>query len=94
MFIDADFEAVEFTPDGHFYYLARDPGGYLTRTTGALSGGTYGIFPFDGELRGRLQVTFANGDVFYSRTAFESGPKRMHLDQESATFDYFVPLGD
>jgi hypothetical protein len=94
MFVDADFEGVEFTPDGHFYYLSRDPGGYLTRSTGALSGGSYGIFPFDGDLRGRLQITFANGGVLYSRTAFESGPTRMRLDQESLTFDYFVPLGD
>jgi hypothetical protein len=86
---------LEFTTDGHFYYLSPDSSGLVARGQGISEYASYTIQPPDdapvNNISFEIETHFPDKSAGATRATFETGPRRMALESFRG---YFVPMSE
>lgn len=84
---------LEFTSDGHFYWLSPDPSGTVVRGRGMTEIAGYTIYPPNdaryNNVSFQIDIIYPNGNTMPTRATFETGPRRLALQNWSG---FFVPI--
>lgn len=86
-------QGLEFTTDGHFFWLSPDLSGTVVRGQGIREFASYTIYPPNNvkynNVSFQIDVRYPDGSTMPTRASFETRPRRLALQNWSG---FFVPI--